>query len=103
MAGERLRVLVKGRPTWLEKGRILVDGPARAGIQGLRSVAAVPRPHLPSGSLLNAQLILLGLFALCLPGTEAWCQDKAGKAGPFASGHLVACLDQAGLGCISGR
>lgn len=35
-----------------------LDGPARAGIQGPRSVAAVRGPHLPSASFLNAQLIL---------------------------------------------
>lgn len=60
-----------------------MDGPARAGIQGPRSEAAVPCLHLPSDSLLDAQLILLGLLLCVFTWDRSLEPDKAGKAGPF--------------------
>lgn len=76
-----------------EKPRDLVDGPERAGIQGPYSVAAVPRPHLPFGSLPNAQLILLGPLLCLFTWDGSRSQDKAGKKGPF-SGHPIAWIKQ---------
>lgn len=88
MAGERLRDLV--------------DGPARAVIQGPYSVAAVPRPHIPFGSLPNAQLILLSPFALCV--YMGWKPEPGqGREGGSILLWPSDCLDQTGLVSISGR